>query len=50
MELARPRAASSTSSTRPGGAGPCSEIYPNRGPDYGKEGGPEIDEDRYVEL
>jgi hypothetical protein len=32
------------------GAGPCSEIYPNRGPDYGKEAGPEIDEDRYVEL
>jgi alanyl-tRNA synthetase len=34
----------------PGPAGPCSEIYIDRGPDYGKEGGPEVDEDRYLEF
>jgi alanyl-tRNA synthetase len=34
----------------PGPGGPCSEIYFDRGPDYGKEGGPVADEDRYLEV
>jgi alanyl-tRNA synthetase len=34
----------------PGPGGPCSEIYYDRGPEYGKDGGPEADEDRYLEV
>lgn len=34
----------------PGPGGPCSEIYVDRGPEYGKEGGPIADENRYIEI
>ncbi len=34
----------------PGPCGPCSEIYFDRGPAYGNEGGPIADEDRYMEV
>jgi alanyl-tRNA synthetase len=34
----------------PGPGGPCSEIYVDRGPAFGKEGGPSADENRYIEI
>ncbi|RSX53873.1 alanine--tRNA ligase [Bifidobacterium goeldii] len=34
----------------PGPGGPCSEIYVDRGPEYGVEGGPIADENRYIEI
>src|SRR5689334_8695557 len=36
----------------PGPAGPCSEIYVDRGPEYGPDGGPAVDTagDRYLEI
>ncbi|MTB73177.1 alanine--tRNA ligase [Arsenicicoccus sp. MKL-02] len=33
-----------------GPGGPCSEIYIDRGPEYGADGGPEADEDRFLEI
>ena len=38
------------STGQPGPAGPDSEIFYDRGPAYGKEGGPAIDDDRYIEI
>ncbi|WP_188037365.1 alanine--tRNA ligase, partial [Actinotalea sp. JY-7885] len=35
---------------QPGPAGPCSEIYVDRGPQYGADGGPVVDEDRFLEI
>ncbi len=38
----------STHTAGPGG--PCSEIYVDRGSNYGPEGGPAVDEERYMEV
>ncbi|MDR1791071.1 MAG: alanine--tRNA ligase [Propionibacteriaceae bacterium] len=34
----------------PGPGGPCSEIYIDRGKEFGPDGGPEADEDRFLEI
>ncbi len=34
----------------PGPGGPCSEIYVDRGPEHGPDGGPVVDEDRFLEI
>ena len=33
-----------------GPAGPCSEIFVDRGPRFGPDGGPAVDEDRFLEI
>ena len=38
------------STGQPGPAGPDSEIFYDRGPAYGKEGGPAVDDNRYIEI
>ncbi len=34
----------------PGPCGPCSEIYYDRGPAYGEDGGPAVDDSRFIEI
>ena len=34
----------------PGPGGPASEIYVDRGPEHGPDGGPVVDEDRFLEI
>jgi len=33
-----------------GPGGPCSEIFVDRGPTYGPDGGPDVDEERFMEI
>jgi alanyl-tRNA synthetase len=33
-----------------GPAGPCSEIFVDRGPKFGPDGGPDVDEERFMEI
>src|SRR5919106_5281989 len=35
---------------QPGPGGPCSEIYVDRGPEHGPDGGPVVDEERFLEI
>ncbi|HEX2073474.1 MAG TPA: alanine--tRNA ligase [Geodermatophilus sp.] len=35
---------------QPGPGGPCSEIYVDRGSEHGPDGGPVVDEDRFLEI
>ena len=35
---------------QPGPGGPCSEIYYDRGPAYGQDGGPAVDDSRFMEI